>query len=100
MKDPEAIARIKNQLEQRGEALSELDKFGEVALQFSAVAAFVEWLRGNGMEIGLVPVLPGAQLIPLTSEHPEQFAAAFYDINYHRLCEDRAEFIRQYNEEQ
>lgn len=72
--------------------LKTLDEVNAAGEGFPAITAFVDWLRANGMEIGLRPVLPGARLIPVEDE-AEKFAAAFYDISWEQLQADRAEFV-------
>lgn len=72
--------------------LKTLDEVNAAGEGFPAITAFVDWLRANGMEIGLRPVLPGARLIPVEDE-AEKFSAAFYDIDWEQLQADRAEFV-------
>ncbi|QGJ95043.1 hypothetical protein SEA_REDWATTLEHOG_182 [Gordonia phage RedWattleHog] len=72
--------------------LAALEESRQAGEGFQAIAAFVDWLRNNGMGIGLRPVLPDARLIPLT-DPAEDFAAAFYDIDIEALHADRAEYI-------
>ncbi len=79
--------------------LAALERAQQVAVEYRAIVAFVEWVRSNGMDIGLVPVIPGSLLIPVP-DSPEKLAASFYDINFDQLSADRAEYIYRQEQEE
>lgn len=76
-----------------GDGQLEMDKLARVGPSFRAIVEFLSWLSKSQV------IMLSVASMQVLHETPEQLAASWLGIDYERLLEERAEFIRQYSQD-